>query len=97
MQGEEGPQGPPGEIGVKGDKVGELPGVYFQNGNTDKKRLKNPQILNWDSDSDENCKFTNNIYLLQGGRGIQGPQGAGGKKGENVSEYTQLVVQTCGT
>lgn len=32
---------------------------------------------------------------LQGSRGIQGPQGAVGKKGENVSEATQLVVLKC--
>lgn len=32
--------------------------------------------------------YTESIYLLQGSRGIQGPQGAVGKKGENVSEHT---------
>lgn len=49
--------------------------------------------MNGDSDPDVHCKYTDNIYLLQGSRGIQGPQGAVGKKGENVSEHTELVFR----
>lgn len=85
MQGEEGPQGPPGEIGVKGDKVGEFPGVLnsiFKTAiQTKQKRLKNPQILNWDSDSDENCKFTYNIYSSAGRQRYPGPTGSSWQKG----------------
>lgn len=31
------------------------------------------------------AEYNENIYLVQGSRGIRGPQGAVGKKGENVS------------
>lgn len=37
------------------------------------------------------CKLLESVFLLQGSRGIQGPQGAVGKKGENVSEHTYTV------
>lgn len=37
------------------------------------------------------------VFLLQGSRGIQGPQGAVGKKGENVSEHTVGGRERCQT
>lgn len=57
-----------------------------------KKRLDIPQICSWDHGPDVHCKFPEIVFLLQGSRGIQGPQGAVGKKGENVSAAIHLVV-----
>lgn len=68
--------------------------VFFTSGFIGKSREKKkdiPQICSWDH-GHVHCKFPEIVFLLQGSRGIQGPQGAVGKKGENVSAAIQLVV-----
>lgn len=95
LQGEEGPQGPLGDSGDKGDKVGWISWcfslqVYWQKQWCRKKKIRWNISQNCDRDRgpDVHCKFPERVFLLQGSRGIQGPQGAVGKKGENVSEHT---------
>lgn len=97
LQGEEGPQGPLGDSGDKGDKVGWISWcfslqVYWQKQRCRKKKKKNRWNISQNCDRDRgpnvHCKISERVFLLQGSRGIQGPQGAVGKKGENVSEHT---------
>lgn len=54
--------------------------------------------MNLNGDSHPDCEYTEPalVIFLQGSRGIQGPQGAVGKKGENVSEHTFVcAIHSC--
>ncbi len=61
------------------------------------KRMKHLSELEWGLWSWLRIHWRPFGYLLQGSRGIQGPQGAVGKKGENVSEHTFVcALHSCG-
>lgn len=54
---------------------------------------RNFKLKIWALKIHQRCCFLSFFFsFLQGGRGIQGPQGAVGKKGENVSEKTILLM-----